>query len=335
MNEFYYRPVVQSDALRPAAAVPIAGGGLWFTHAARLSRTQPPTLVPATEIPSAVLNRITIPRPPLCGVDMQRTSILAVLNVTPDSFSDGGRYDALDAALDGARAMVAAGADMIYIGGESTRPGADFVPAPEEIRRTVPVIKALRAAGLEVPISIDTRKAAVAQAAFEAGANLFNDVTALTFDPESLPTAAALKAPLCLMHAAGDPKTMQADPQYDDVVLDVYDYLESRVAVAEAAGIPRHSILVDPGIGFGKTLDHNLELLKNLSIFHAIGCPILLGVSRKRFIGTIGNEPQADKRMPGSVAVALHGMRQGVQMLRVHDIAETKQAVALTAALLN
>jgi dihydropteroate synthase len=194
------------------------------------------------------------------------------------------------------------------------------------------VIAALREAGLDLPISIDTRKAAVAEAAFAAGASILNDVTALQFDAAMAATAARLTAPVILMHSIATPATMQIDPEYDDVLLDVYDALAARIAEAEAAGIPRARIAIDPGIGFGKTLQHNLILLSRLSLFHNLGVPVLLGASRKRFIGTISAESDAQKRLPGSLAVALAGVAQGMQMIRVHDVAETRQALSLWQA---
>ena len=324
----YYRPVVQSDPVRTAGAVSLAGGRYWFDRAEVLERGSSRGLIPAREVPTAVLDRLTEPRAPMATLSMDRARIMAVVNVTPDSFSDGGDHHNLDAALSAAEAAVAAGADILDIGGESTRPGAATVPVDEEINRIVPVIEALRAR-LDVPISVDTRKAPVAKAALAAGATMLNDVSAGTYDADMLPLAAASGAPICLMHAQGDPATMQKDPSYDDVLLDVYDSLADRIAAAEAHGIPRHQIIVDPGIGFGKTLTHNLRLLNNLSLFHGLGCAILLGVSRKRFIGTIGAAPEPKDRMPGSVAVALSGIAQGVQIVRVHDTAATKQALAL------
>ncbi len=207
------------------------------------------------------------------------------------------------------------------------------MPLAEEIARVVPVIAALRAEGFALPISVDTRNAAVARAALDAGADLFNDVSALSHDPASLAVAAASGRAVCLMHAKGDPKTMQDAPAYDDVLLDVFDYLEARVAAAEAAGIPRARLLVDPGIGFGKTLAHNLGLIRGLSLLHGLGCAILFGASRKRFIGTLGGAPDPAERMPGSIAVALEALRQGAQVVRVHDVKETRQAVALWTAL--
>ena len=333
MTDAYYRPLVQNDKCQPRGALPVVGGHLWFTHVEKIARGSASQVVAATEIPKGVLENLTTARAQFCGLDMQRPSIMGILNATPDSFSDGGQHYTFDDAVNGAKAMIAAGADMIDIGGESTRPGADFVDASEEARRTTPVISALRTTG--TPLSIDTRKASVAREAFDAGAVLFNDVTALTYDAESLATAADLDASVCIMHAAGDPKTMQDKPEYDNVLLDVYDYLEGRIEACIAAGIPREKIMIDVGIGFGKTQTHNLELLRGIALFHGLGCPILLGVSRKRFIGTIGDAPNATERAAGSIAVGLNAINQGVQMLRVHDIAETKQAIALNAALTN
>jgi dihydropteroate synthase len=228
-----------------------------------------------------------------------------------------------------------ADADILDIGGESTRPGAVLVAPDQEIARTAPVIAAIRAAGIATPISIDTRKASVAASALQAGAGLVNDVSALTFDPAMAAEVARAACPVVLMHAQGTPQTMQADPQYDDVLLDVYDWLAARIAAAMAAGIPRDLIAIDPGIGFGKTVAHNLALLQRLSLFHSLGCPVLLGASRKRFIGTIGGAEVAQARMPGSVAVALAGAAQGVQMIRVHDVVETRQAMRLWFAVLR
>ncbi len=325
----YYRPLPQTDPARPADALPLAGGWCWFDRIEVLRRDGPPRVIAAAEAPPEVLARLTAPRAPVAGLTLDRPRIMGILNVTPDSFSDGGDHLAPATAQEHARAMVAAGAAILDIGGESTRPGAADVPVPEEIARTAPVIAALAGGA---PISIDTRKAAVAQAALVAGAALVNDVSAFLHDPAMAGAVAAAGAPVCLMHAQGTPQTMQADPRYDDVLLDVYDHLAARVAAAEAAGIARARILVDPGIGFGKTQAHNLALLARLSLFHALGCPILLGVSRKRFIGAIGQAPEPKARMPGSVAVALAGVAQGAQVIRVHDVAETRQALALWQA---
>jgi dihydropteroate synthase len=279
-----------------------------------------------------VLHRLCAPRPAFAGLAMDRPRLMGILNVTPDSFSDGGRFLGAEAAVAQARAM-AEGAEIIDVGGESTRPGAVEVPVDEEIARTVPVIAALREGGLAAPISIDTRKAPVAAAALEAGASIVNDVSAFDFDPTLGPLVAKAAVPVVLMHAQGVPASMQNDPRYGDVLLDVYDALATRLARAEALGIDRSRIVLDPGIGFGKTLEHNLALLRGLSLFHGLGCALLLGTSRKRFIGTIGRAEAADARAPGSIVTALAGVAQGVQITRVHDVAETRQALRLWQSL--
>lgn len=325
----YYRPIAMQDVARPPSALPIAGGWCWFDRVEVLERGRAPVLLPVGEMPEAALLALTAPRADFAGLPLAKPRLMGILNVTPDSFSDGGRFLAPEAAVAQGREMAGAGADIIDIGGESTRPGAVLVPEAEEMQRTAPVIAALRQGGIATKISIDTRKAAVAAAALAAGADFVNDVAAFTFDPGLIGVVAGAQAPVCLMHAQGTPQTMQDEPYYDDVLLDVYDFLADRVAVAIAAGIPRARIMIDPGIGFGKTLEHNLALIRGLSLFHGLGCPILLGVSRKKFIGTIGGEAQADRRAPGSVAVALAGVAQGCQVLRVHDVWETRQAVAL------
>lgn len=320
-----------TDPARPRGALPLAGGPLWFDRAERLERGAPAHLAPLSDLPGEWRDRLAEPRPDFAGLSLDRPRIMGVLNVTPDSFSDGGLYLDPAAALARAETLLAA-SDLLDIGGESTRPGAAEVPVEVEIARVAPVIAALRATGSGIPVSIDTRKAAVAEAALAAGAGVVNDVSALGFDPALGPLVAERGAPLILMHSIATPATMQDRPSYDDVVLDVYEALEARLAAALALGIDRAKLMVDPGIGFGKTLAHNLQLLARLSVFHGLGVPVLLGASRKRFIGTIGQEPDPDRRLPGSLAVALHGAGQGVQMIRVHDAAETRQALALWRA---
>ena len=327
----YFRPIAMTDAARPAGAYPLAGGWCWFDRVEVLSRHSGPRLIAAVDCPAEVLERLTAPRAALGGLTLETPRLMGILNVTPDSFSDGGRFLAPEAALAQARAMAAV-ADILDIGGESTRPGAAEVEVEEETRRTAPVIAALRAGGVETPISIDTRKAPVAKAALAAGAGIVNDVAALGFDPALGPLVAEAGVPVILMHAQGRPETMQNDPRYDDVLLDVYDALAAHLAHARALGIPAERIVVDPGIGFGKTVAHNLALIRGLSLFHGLGCPVLLGASRKRFIGSIGGAEAADARMPGSIAVALAGIAQGVQITRVHDAGETRQAWRLWQA---
>lgn len=276
---------------------------------------------------AARLALLTGPRAPIAGLTLDRPHVMGVVNVTPDSFSDGGLYDTSDAAIASAAALVAEGADILDIGGESTRPGSDPVDAARETERILPVIKGLR--GVKAVLSADTRKASVMRRAAAMGAGILNDVSALTFDPESLEAATASELPVILMHAQGDPKTMQDKPVYADVALEVYDYLDARIAACEAAGIMRERLVADPGIGFGKTLEHNLALLERISLFHGLGVPLLIGVSRKRFIGTLTGVDDPQKRVAGSIGAALGAVAQGVQMLRVHDVAETMQALTL------
>lgn len=325
----YFRPIPMTDAARSADALPLAGGWCWFDRVEVMERGRPSHLIPASELPAEVAQRLSAPRAALAGLTLDCPRLMGILNVTPDSFSDGGQFLDPEAAVRQGKLMSGAGAEIIDIGGESTRPGAADVPVAEEIARTAPVIAALRAGGISTAISIDTRKSAVAEAALAAGADIVNDVAAFDYDPALAGLVARSAAPVCLMHAQGTPQTMQLEPRYDNVLLDVYDFLSEKVNLAESAGIPRDRIMVDPGIGFGKTLEHNLTLLRGLGLFHALGCPILLGVSRKKFIGTIGGEADAARRTPGSVAVALAGVAQGAQVLRVHDVWETRQALAL------
>ncbi len=328
----YFRPVLHAGPARPDHARILAGGWTWFTDVEVLSRGQTPQIIPASDVPRAEMQALTASRATMTGLSMATPRIMGILNTTPDSFSDGGKHAALADAVAAGQRMISAGADILDIGGESTRPGADHVDIAEEIQRTGPVISALRAAGIAAPISIDTRKSQVAEAALDAGADLVNDVSGFTFDAALAPLAVARDAPVCVMHGPVDPKVMQRDPRYDNVVLDVFDFLEEQIINLEAAGIPRSRIIADPGIGFGKTLEHNLALLARLGLFHALGVPILLGASRKRFIGTIGGTEQADARVAGSLGVALAAVAHGIQVLRVHDVDETRQAVALWQA---
>jgi dihydropteroate synthase len=329
----YPRPLVQTDAARPEGAFTLAGGWCWFDRVELLERGGPGRIVAARALPQDALDRLCAPRAALAGLSLDRPRLMGILNVTPDSFSDGGRFLGTGAALIQARAMALAGAEIIDIGGESTRPGAAEVPVSAEIARTVPVIGELVAGGLATPISIDTRKVGVARAALAAGAAMINDVSALTFDAEMAALVAGADVPVVLMHSRGSPKTMQDNPHYDDVLIDIFDALAERVEAVVAAGVARDRIVIDPGIGFGKTVEHNLVLIRGLSLFHALGLPVLLGASRKRFIGTIGGEPVPDQRLAGSLAVALAGVAQGVQILRVHDVVETRQALALWRAI--
>ncbi len=334
MTSVRYRPIVQTDRARPESALSLAGGPLWFEFCERLSREEPRDIVRWDDVDEGVIEALVRPRAPILGLAQDRPHIVGVLNVTPDSFSDGGHYAEREIAVRQAMRTFREGASVLDIGGESTRPGAAFVDPAVESARVVPVIERLRESGFGDPVSIDTRKSEVAAEAIAVGANMLNDVSALEFDPGNLELASREQLPVCLMHAQGDPKTMQDCPVYSDVLLDVYGYLEARVDACVAAGLSRDRLIIDPGIGFGKTAEHNLEILRGVSLFHGLGCPVMVGVSRKRFIGTIGQESDALRRFPGSIAVGLEVLRQGVQFIRVHDIAQTRQAIALWRAML-
>jgi len=257
--------------------------------------------------------------------------VMGVVNVTPDSFSDGGDFLDAGVAIAHGRELARAGADILDIGGESTRPGAEPISLQDELARVLPVVEGL--VDLQQPLSIDTRKPAVMRQAVNCGAHIVNDITALTYDDTSIDVVLELERPVILMHAQGDPRCMQDNPVYENVIVEVFDWLAQRIEVAEAAGIERSNLMIDPGIGFGKTLEHNLSLLANLAFFHGLGVPIAIGASRKRFIGTLANVADAKQRMPGSIAAALRAAASGVQIIRVHDVAETRQALSIAEAI--
>ena len=283
---------------------------------------------PAAEALMAALLR---PRTDFAGLSLDRPRIMGIINVTPDSFSDGGdRFETARAIADGL-AMREAGADILDVGGESTRPGAEPISEQEEMDRVLPVIEGLVKEGLLV--SIDSRHAAVMGAALDQGAAIVNDVTALTGDPAALPLVSARQVPVILMHMQGEPRTMQANPTYDDAARDIFDFLDGRLHACEEAGLSRDLIAVDPGIGFGKTLDHNLRILEQMALFHGLGCAVMLGASRKAFIGRLSGAEAPKDRLAGSLAVALAGIARGAQLLRVHDVVETRQALRVWQAI--
>ena len=341
----YFRPILAEGAGNEGSLA-LAGGPFRFARAEVLTRAGSEGFIDAADVPDDWRERLTKARPlqaqlrPLqvqlrpmltqLGHAARVPLVMGVLNITPDSFSDGGRNAAPEIATAAAHAMHAAGAGLIDIGAESTRPGAAELPVADELARLAPLWAGLTG----LPISIDTRKTAVMAAALDAGACLVNDVSALTHDPAAAGLVAARGCPVVLMHHQGTPATMQAAPHYDDALLDVFDWLEGRIAAAVAAGISESAIIVDPGIGFGKGLPHNLALLRGLSLFHGLGVPILLGASRKSLISSISGAIGIDERLPGSLAIALAGASAGVQILRVHDVKETVQALALWAACL-
>jgi len=341
--KLYVRPLgflygaVAEQAAAEELALPLAGGPIAFS-AIELIEGVPGSaerrIVAASALAkesardaylATLLSRVTAKRPPFAGLALDKPLLMGIVNVTPDSFSDGGLYDTTEEAIEHAAELAQAGAAIVDIGGESTRPGSEGVDEQDELARVLPVLEGLK--GIRATLSIDTRKAQVARAAAKAGAKIFNDVSALAFDSSSLAVAADTEMSVVLMHAQGEPKTMQDDPTYADVVLEVYGYLQERIEAAEAAGIPRARIAVDPGLGFGKTLAHNLALISHMSLFHGLGVPLLVGASRKRFIkGIAGGEVPAS-REPGSQAAAIAAAAQGAQIFRVHDVAATRQAL--------
>ena len=263
-----------------------------------------------------------------------RPLLMGVVNVTPDSFSDGGRFFEFDAALDQARALTAAGADILDIGGESTRPFAEPVELKEELRRVIPLIEAL-AAEIPLPISIDTYKAPVARAALKAGAAIINDISALRFDPEMAPLAAAARVPVILMHMQGSPRDMQLEPRYDDLIGEIKAFFRERVDFALSQGIAPEMIILDPGLGFGKTWEHNLALINRLDNFLDLGYPVLLGPSRKAFIGKILNLPNGEVRDVGTLAALALGVLRGARLIRTHNVAFARQFLAVWKAIFN
>ena len=280
------------------------------------------------------LDGFAMARAPIAGLALDRPRIMGIVNVTPDSFSDGGSFSTAREAIAHARRLVDEGADLIDIGGESTRPGSDPVPLDEELRRVLPVIEGL-VGKIRARISIDTRKAEIMRRAALAGVHILNDVSALAHDPNSLRVAAETRLPVVLMHSRGDPKTMQRNPQYENVLLDVFDALAGRVETCLRAGIARERIIVDPGIGFGKTLEHNLELLAGLALLHGLGAAVMVGASRKGLIGALTGAIDPGERVPGSIATALAGAMQGAGIIRVHDVAATRQALTVWEAVSN
>ena len=339
MTSLHLRPIqfVDTPVGRDGEVARLAGGMLWFSAYEVIEDDRRRTVAIAdldtllTDERAAKLHAaITAPRAPLVlgerTLRFDQPSVAGILNVTPDSFSDGGTlHDDPASAASAGVALAAAGAALIDVGGESTRPGAATVWEGDEISRVVPVIERLARSGTLV--SIDTRKAAVMEAALAVGAAIVNDVSALLWDDRALEVVAKAGCPVVLMHSPEPSKGPHGGSGYQDVVVEVFDWLEDRIAAVVAGGVDRARIIVDPGIGFGKSLSDNLALINGLAMFHGLGCPILLGASRKRMIGALSNEAPVGERLGGSVALALAGVAAGVQMLRVHDVAETVQAV--------
>ncbi len=334
-------------AIEGGFALPLAGGPRGFSAVELLARRDDAVLSALAPLPrlrswaaarGAVLEQhiearlasLSAPRPDWAGLSLARPLVMGIVNVTPDSFSDGGRFLGAEEAAAHGRALLEAGADIVDIGGESTRPGATQVPAEEEMRRIEPVLRALAASG--AALSVDTRHAAVMAMALAAGARIVNDVSALAGDKASIGIIARAGASVVLMHMQGEPATMQRDPRYGFAPLEILEFLAARVAACEAAGIPRARVAIDPGIGFGKTQAHNLQILGRLALFQSLGTGVMVGVSRKSLVGRLAGAP-AEARLPGSLAGALDAVRKGAQIVRVHDVAETRQALLLQGAI--
>ena len=339
----YLRPlglVYGPDArhlIKTGKAAPLGGlAHIGFTLVEQIARADGQIAKTVISLETAAVDpafaRITAARPSFGPISLDHCRIMGVVNVTPDSFSDGGLTFQAEAAIAHAMKMAEEGASILDVGGESTRPGSDAVTIADEGARIMPVIRAL---AKTCTVSVDTRKAILMHEALAAGAAMINDVSALQFDALSAATLAAAKAPVILMHAQGEPRTMQLQPKYDDVALDVFDQLAALIATAEAAGISRANIMVDPGIGFGKTFKQNLELLQQLTLFHGLGVGLLVGLSRKGFIGAITAEKTATNRVSGSVGGALHAAALGAHVLRVHDVKETLSAISVFNAALD
>jgi dihydropteroate synthase len=330
----HLRPIqfVDSPVGHDGEVARLAGGMLWFAAYEVIEKGARRTITIAEaehDFPD-LHARITAPRAPLTlgerTLRFDQPHVAGILNVTPDSFSDGGKLqDDPGAAAAAGFDMAAQGAALIDVGGESTRPGAPLVWEGDEAKRVVPVIERLAKSG--AALSVDTRNAMVMEAALAAGAHCINDVSALLWDDRALEMVAKAGCPVILMHSPDPKKGPHGGSGYSDVLTEVFDWLEARVAAVEAAGVARARILIDPGIGFGKSLADNLALLNGLALFHGLGCPIMLGVSRKRMIGALSNEAPVGERLGGSLALAMKGLEAGVQMLRVHDVAETVQAI--------
>ena len=327
----YFRPIVRTGSPRSKNSIFLAETKYWISEAEEIKLGETANLISINDVPDWWKKRWLEKRSDILGMEFGFPKLMGILNVTPDSFSDGGQHFKLEAALNQAKFMEENGVDIIDIGGESTRPGASTIPILEEIKRIEPVIKGI-AARSKIPISIDTRKSEVASAARRAGASMINDVSGFTFDPNLLFYCSKYKLPVCVMHMQGSPEYMQNNPKYENILIEVFDFLENQIAMLVQAGVSKDRIIADVGIGFGKNLKHNLTLIKNISLFHGLGVPLLLGVSRKSIIGNVAKVKKLSDRVHGSISLAINALGQGVQLFRVHDVAETKQAFDLWVA---
>lgn len=348
MQKIYVRPMSLSYGLNARKlihskkAIPISGNkNMAFTHIEiiirnKKNRIKNININQISSLPNLIkkkvleqLKNIKEKKKKISGLNLDTFKIFGVLNVTPDSFSDGGKFNKLNLAVNHTHRMIKEGADVIDVGGESTRPGAKLVTIEKEKKRTLNVISKIK----KYTVSIDTRKSDVMLTAVKYGAKIINDVSAMDFDPKTLDVVSKLKKPIILNHSQGTPDIMQNNPRYQNVLLDIYDYFEEKINQLSKRNFSRNNIILDPGIGFGKNLDHNLNLISNIGIFHSLGCPIMLGPSRKSFIGKVMKEKDSKDRLGGTIAAVITGYNQGVQCFRVHDIKETFEALTIQEAL--
>ena len=323
----YFFPELRGFVLGQKSPFFLGGTQVGFDSFKIVERGRSTVTIPAMEAPQDILETFIRPRSSIFDLDFNKVNVMGILNVTPDSFYDGKENfketDFLKKGFD----LIKGGLDILDVGGESTRPGAKELPIQMEKDRVSHVIRAIKKIKPKTIISIDTRKSEVAKAGIKAGASFINDVSGTTFDKEILSVASKFGAGICIMHSKGLPENMQSQPHYENILLDVYDFLKEKLNQAKKAGISEEKIIVDPGIGFGKSLYHNKTLIKNLSLFHGLGCPVMVGLSRKSFIGEIVGELDPSKRLGGSLAALLTAVSRGAHLVRVHDVIETKQAI--------
>ena len=323
----YFRPIMNTESIYPADAIFLGSTSLWFNAVKVFERGKVPIIVNATEIPFEIKSQLSANRGKILGIEKKPPLLMGVLNVSPDSFSDGYKAREPYDLLKRINKMVDEGVDIIDIGGESTRPGFTSISSDAEKNRIDEAIRLVRKNFPNLLVSIDTRKASVAEHALSLGAKIFNDVSSLSFDPESIEVTKKFGSFVCIMHNSGAGKDLHKRIMGKDFLLDIFDYLRERIEFAVSGGISRSKIIIDPGIGFGKTEEQNLAILSNISLFHSLACPILVGVSRKKFIGRITGENKPEDRLVGSVLAAGELAKQGVQIVRVHDIKETNQVM--------
>ena len=320
----YYRPQVQLDAQRPPNSLLICGGKFWFDQVEVITRSGSLGYRHVKEFPPQFFDEITSRRSALGNLNFKQPIIMGIVNLTPDSFSDGGKFNTKKRGINHAIKLHKEGADLIDIGGESTRPGSKVVNKKDEWNRINEILKTVVN---KIPISLDTRKSEIMESGIKLGVKLINDVSGLSFDPKTIGVLKKYKIPFVIQHAIRTPENMQKNPKYNNELLDIYDFFEEKIKILRSKGIKHNNIILDPGIGFGKKLKHNMNLIRSISIFHSLGFPILVGNSRKRFIKDISKKNDSYTRIGGTISSSLYLMMQGVQILRIHDVNEVKQGI--------